>query len=113
MVKTFEIMDKYCDLYKIVPSGKFEVAYAWDDSIIVDKDQERQVDLLDVQGGLMSKVEYRMKWFGETEDQATEAVNKIFEQQKKDMELQMIGKTPEEQTTLERANESKKVTPNI
>jgi hypothetical protein len=29
------------------------------------------------------------------------------------MELQMIGKTPEEQTTLERANESKKVTPNI
>lgn len=113
MVKTFEIMDKYCDLYKIVPSGKFEVAYAWDDSIIVDKDQERQVDLLDVQAGLMSKVEYRMKWCGETEDQAKQAVDTIFEQQKRDMELQLAGKTPAEQTTLERANESKKVTSNI
>lgn len=113
MVKTFEIMDKYCDLYKIVPAGKFDVAYAWDDSIIVDKDQERQVDLLDVQGGLMSKVEYRMKWFGETEDQATKALDGIFEQQKKDLELQMVSKTSEQQTTLERANESKKVTENI
>ena len=113
MVKTFEIMDKYCDLYQIVPAGKFDVAYAWDDSIIVDKDQERQVDLLDVQGGLMSKVEYRMKWFGETEDQANKALELIFAQQKKDIELQMAGKTSNEQTTLERANESKKVTQNI
>ena len=49
----FNIMDKYCDLYLIVPEGDFEVAYKWDDSIIVDKDAERQVDLIDVNNGLL------------------------------------------------------------
>lgn len=86
--KAVDIADKYCDLYKIVPKGEYAVAYSWDDSIIVDKDTERQVDLLDVNNGLLSKVEYRMKWQGETEDQAVEALNKIDEQKQKDLEMQ-------------------------
>lgn len=73
----FIIIDKYCDLYKIVPSGKYEVAYNWDDSILVDKDSERQIDIVDINNGLMSKVEYRMKWFGETEVQAKESLKEI------------------------------------
>ena len=65
-------MDKYCDLYNIVDGSKddYEVAYDWDDSILVDKDTERQVDMIDVDKGRMSKIEYRMKWYGETEAQA-------------------------------------------
>ena len=112
---TLDIMNTYCDLYKIVPQGEYERAFAWDDSIIIDKDAERQVDLLDVQAGLMSKVEYRMKWNGETEAQAIEALNKIYEQQKRDLELQaqFSGKTSDEQTTLERSNQSNKITKNI
>ena len=82
------IVDKYCDLYKIVPSGDYEVAYTWDDSIIVDKDTERQVDLLDVDKGLLSKVEYRMKWMGETEKQAEEALAKVLDQQQEELEMQ-------------------------
>ena len=61
-----KVVDIYCDLYKITPQGEYEVAYHWDDSIINDKDVEKQSDLIDVNAGLMSKVEYRMKWFGET-----------------------------------------------
>ena len=86
--QTIKIADKYADLYDVVPSGEYEVAYSWDDSIIVDKDTERQVDLLDVNNGLLSKVEYRMKWFGETEDQATQALEKIQEQKLNDIEQQ-------------------------
>ena len=115
MESTFKIMDIYCDLYKIVPQGDYEVAYSWDDSIIIDKDAERQIDLLDVQAGLLSKLEYRMKWLGETEKQAVEALNTIYSEQKRDLELQsqFSGKTSDEQTTLERSNQSKKITENI
>lgn len=79
--KLFVCMDTLCDLYAIEEGGEYEVAYSWDDSILVDKDSERQVDLIDVDKGLMSKVEYRMKWFGETEDQAIQSLKKIQEEQ--------------------------------
>lgn len=83
-----KIVDKYCYLYNIVPRGEYDVAYVWDDSIIVDKDAERQVDMVDVTNGLLSKVEYRMKWMGETEEQATEALKKIDDQRMAEMEAQ-------------------------
>lgn len=85
--EVFIIMDKYCDLYDIV-SGDYDVAYAWDDSILVDKDAEKQADLIDVDKGLMSKVEYRMKWYGETEEQAKEMLKQISDEQTKAMERQ-------------------------
>ena len=80
-------MDKYCDLYNIVggSSDDYEVAYDWDDSILIDKDSERQVDMLDVNEGRMSKVEYRMKWYGETEVQANESLQRIADEQTESM----------------------------
>jgi len=60
----FVIMEQYCTLYNIVAQGEYEVAYKWDDSILVDKESERQQDLIEVKNGLMSKREYRMKWYG-------------------------------------------------
>lgn len=125
--EVFHIMDIYCDLYKINSDGDYEVAYHWDDSILVDKDAERQIDLLDVERGLMSKVEYRMKWKGETKAQAIQALKEIQEEQKAAMEMQQSmmqmnnpgsssdeesGKTgkEKEQDKLERANESREST---
>lgn len=121
--EVFHIMDIYCDLYNINQSGKYEVAYHWDDSILVDKDAERQIDLLDVERGLMSKVEYRMKWNGETKSQAIEALKEIQEEQRAAVELQqsMMQKAnpddtysstqrEKEQEKLERANESREST---
>ena len=86
--KTISIADYYCTLYNIVPKGDYEVAYVWDDSIIVDKDTERQTDLLDVNNGLLSKVEYRMKWYGETKIQAEEALKEIEKEQLQKIEMQ-------------------------
>lgn len=106
------IMDIYCDLYQIVKPGKYEVAYSWDDSIIIDKDAERQIDLIDVEKGLMSKVEYRVKWYGETTDQAIEALKKVEEEKLADIEMQQKA-MPQNQTPLQRANESQKVTSKI
>lgn len=116
--KSLEVMDKLCDLYDIVPSGDYEVAYCWDDSIIIDKDSERQIDLIDIEKGLMSKVEYRMKWYGETEEQAKTVLKTVDDEKKAEMELQQSvmmnnqqpGEQQKKQTDLQRANESNKVT---
>lgn len=51
-----------------------EIAIDFDDSIIEDKDSERTSDRADVAMGAMSLVEYRMKWYGETEEQAKKKV---------------------------------------
>ena len=86
--KVFKIIEKYCDLYGIVPSGEYEIAYKWDDSIIVDKDAERQVDMMDVTNGILSKVEYRMKWMGETRKQAEDAIKECNDEKVELMTMQ-------------------------
>ncbi|MFA5283907.1 MAG: hypothetical protein WC366_05335 [Bacilli bacterium] len=50
----------------------------FDDSIIEDKETEKKSDREDVTNGVMSKIEYRVKWFGETEEQATAMIIKYF-----------------------------------
>lgn len=82
------IVDTYCDLYNIVPAGDFEVAYKWDDSILVDSETERNSDVIDITNGLMSRVEYRMKWFGETKEQAIASVKEIDEDKLTQLEQQ-------------------------
>jgi len=54
-------------LGKPIPT-KIEVDF--DDSIIEDKESERQKDRQDVAMGVMSLVEYRAKWYNETEEEA-------------------------------------------
>lgn len=49
----------------------------FDDSIIEDKESESQRAMNEVNAGLISKVEYREKIFGETEEIATEKINQI------------------------------------
>ena len=95
----FAIMDNYCDLYDIVPAGEYEVAYTWDDSILIDKDAERQQDLIEVNNGLMSRLEYRMKWYGETEKQALKALAAIKKEQEDKMKMQLAF-------TMQQQNES-------
>ena len=47
-----------------------DIVINFDDSIIEDKDSERQQDRQDVSMGVMRLEEYRAKWYGETEEQA-------------------------------------------
>ena len=63
-------VDQLASLYNLAPEGEYNITYVWDDSIIVDADVEREKDRIDVQDGLMMKWEYRVKWYGETEEKA-------------------------------------------
>lgn len=86
------IMDVYCDLYNITPKGEYDVNFEWDDSIIVDIDVELNKRMTLLQNGLISKLELRQWYFGETERQAQEALQKIQqdaqEQMKQDLAMQ-------------------------
>lgn len=55
-----------------------EIQIKFDDSIIEDKEAEMKRDKADVASGLMSKVEYRMKWYGEDEESALDYIRKYM-----------------------------------
>ena len=63
-------VDALATLYNLAPAGEYSIAYVWDDSIVVDADAEREKDRTDVHDGLMLPWEYRVKWYGETEEKA-------------------------------------------
>lgn len=59
------------------PLGQFdesEISVLFDDSIFEDKETEQTRDRTNVTAGLMSEVEYRMRWFGESEEDARKYV---------------------------------------
>jgi A118 family predicted phage portal protein len=63
------------------PLGKInddEIKILFDDSIIEDKEAQMKRDKEDVAAGLLSKEEYRMKWYGEDEDTAKNKVREYF-----------------------------------
>lgn len=88
---TIYIMNVYADLYNITPKGDYDVSFEWDDSIIVDADEELEKRILLMQNGLASKVENRMWYFGETERQAMEALQKIEEEQNQAQQMAMMN----------------------
>lgn len=76
------ILDVYCDLYELIPTGEYEVSFEWDDSIIVDAESEQRIIMLEVDKRLMSKKEYLMRRYGLTEEQAIEKLKDIEEENK-------------------------------
>jgi hypothetical protein len=71
------VMDVYCTLYEVTPPGEYEVSFEWDDSILVDSESELSKRITLMQNGLASKLETRMWYFGETENQARAAMMQI------------------------------------
>lgn len=69
-----DIIDVYATLYNLAPQGNYETAFVWDDSIVVDAESERARDLNEVRLGIMPKWEYRVKWYGEDEETARNAL---------------------------------------
>ena len=80
------VMDVYCTLYDITPPGKYEVSYEWDDSIIMDTESELAKRITLMQNGLASKLETRMWYFGETENQARAALQRVDDEARKALE---------------------------
>lgn len=62
------------DLYGIAPAGDAEFLMHFDDSILNDPDAEKAQDMQEVAMGLLAPQEYRMKWFGESEEAAKRAL---------------------------------------
>lgn len=64
-------MSFWAKLYGLTPAGSnSQVSFDWDDSIVVDAEVDRQQDRNDVAMGVLNLWEYRMKWMGETEEEA-------------------------------------------
>jgi len=77
-------MDVWATLNNLALRGKYEVSYEFDDSIIVDKDLQFQQDMRLVMAKLMSDVEFRMRNFGESKEQAEKMLAMIAPEPKQD-----------------------------
>ena len=67
--------------FKFDLEANIEVKF--DDSIIEDKETMKMTDRQDVNMGVMSKVEYRMKWYNEDEETAKQKLAEIEEENNK------------------------------
>ncbi|MGN1090705.1 MAG: phage portal protein [Huintestinicola sp.] len=73
-----EVLDILCDMYGLAPKGKLEQSFDFDDSLVTDSETEQKIWLQEVGSGLMTSVEYRMKRYGETEEQAAQMLPDAF-----------------------------------
>lgn len=79
-------MDKIATQYGLVEEGEYEVTFHWDDSLVTDAESERLRDMSEVQQKLLADWEYRVKWLGETKEQAQESIEAIREVEKEKAE---------------------------
>jgi len=84
------VMNVYCTLYNVVPDGPYDVSFEWDDSLIVDTYEELNARLALMGEGLVSKVENRMWYFGETKRQAKDALAEVEEENMRAMEQDLV-----------------------
>jgi A118 family predicted phage portal protein len=74
-------MDVWTTLGNLAPAGMYSTVYDFDDSVIVDKAAQFVQDLGLVASQLMSKLEFRMRNFGEDEATAQEKLDLISNEQ--------------------------------
>lgn len=77
-------IDVWATIGRLAPAGTYQIAYQFDDSVIVDQDMQFQQDLRLVGQGLMSKVEFRMRNFKESETVAAAKIAAVAAEQPAD-----------------------------
>ena len=60
--------------YNSMLNSGYEFSCKFNDSILTDEEAERQQDRQDVSMGAMTLVEYRAKWYNETEEEAAKKI---------------------------------------
>lgn len=60
--------------YNSMLNSGYEFSCKFNDSILTDEEAERQQDRQDVSMGVMTLVEYRAKWYNETEEEAAKKI---------------------------------------
>lgn len=78
-----DMLETILDLLKLYKANTsaYEISIIFNDSVLQDDETQKNFDRMDVNAGLMSKVEYRMKWFGEDEEQAKKSLEAIKSEQ--------------------------------
>lgn len=71
------LSNTFLDDPDLPPLGEFasdDIRVIFDDSVFEDKSTEQQRDITNMQAGLMSEIEYRMRWYNEDEQSAKKYV---------------------------------------
>lgn len=68
-------MDTLCSLYGLAPEGEYDISFEFDDSMIADRKAEFEEKKQLVSDGIMLPWEFRMWYFGESEEQAKAALS--------------------------------------
>lgn len=87
-------MDTYATIYSLAPAGKVEATYDFDDSVVVDKAAQSDLDLRLVSQTMMSRVKWRMRNFKEPEDVAKA---EVLEAMRESSELSKLLFEPSDQ----------------
>jgi A118 family predicted phage portal protein len=76
IIKTVKSM---CELSGKIgnPIDASEVTITWEDSVIVDTAEQKKLAMLELDAGIISKEEYRMKFMGETLDDAKKKITEM------------------------------------
>lgn len=74
-------MDVWTSIGNLAPKGTWQAVYTFDDSIVADHDTQFLQDTQAVTLGTMSKVEWRMRQYGETLEMAQQALALITTEQ--------------------------------
>ena len=69
--------------YKFIDNTNIEIKF--DDSIIEDKESEKSSDRVDVNMDIMSKAEYRSKWYNEDIEKAQQTIDDISQNKQSNM----------------------------
>ena len=88
MESLIEAMNLWASIGKLAPEGDYSTKFDFDDSIIVDKDAQLLSDMQLVAASIMSKVEFRMRNFGEDEATAKKRLQEVTEETKEQMALE-------------------------
>jgi hypothetical protein len=69
-----KLVKALCELSTTIgnPIDAGEVSITWQDSVIVDTEAEKRLAMAEIDAGVISREEYRMKFYGETPEQARE-----------------------------------------
>jgi len=78
-------MDVWATIAGLAPMGGYQTAFDFDDSVVVDRDMQFKQDLQLVGSGIMSRVEWRMRNFKETEAVAKAKIAAVQAEQPQDM----------------------------
>jgi A118 family predicted phage portal protein len=70
-------IDTWASIYELAPEGDYEVEFGFDDSIVHDKDSEFLQDTQAIGLRVMSRQEFRMRNYDETEEDAKKQLKLI------------------------------------